>query len=77
MRKDTAPHNRKCGKFTGHYTCGARAVHRAVTGVFFFEKLWRDPLFDFFSQKKMTESLVSRVKRVKYDDKNDKRVLSI
>ena len=63
--KAATPHNHTWGKFTSHLTCAARAVnspdtsrpvHRAVTGVFFFEKLWRDPIFYFFSRKKMRES---------------------
>ena len=71
--KDVTPNNHTCGKFTTHRTGGAPYGH----GLFFFEKLWRDPFFGFFFSKKMRKSLVSYEKRVKSNDKNDKRVLSI
>jgi hypothetical protein len=72
--KDTAPHNRTYGKFTTHLTCVVRSAHRVVTGVFFFRKLMPEP---FFFSKKMRKFLGSHEKRVKSNDKNDKRVLSI
>ena len=77
MNKDDTPHNHTYGILTTHHTGGSRVTHSAVTGVFFPRKFMAGSFFLFFAQTKMRESLVTHEKRVKSNDKNDKRVLSI
>ncbi len=74
-RKDITPHNHTCGKFTTHHTCDVRGVWGHGS---FFE-IVAGTIFLFFFSKKIWESpsFLTDEERVKSNDKNDKRVMSI